>query len=606
MRDLNHEFDRLNEAQRQAVEAESNIAVLAGPGSGKTATLAVKLLHLQAEIVSPPAGIACLTFNNDAVREIKNRLAEFGVYPSRSLVVGTVHSFCLNYIIRRYAALVDPRYRNGFDVAGADQANQVLDIAIGRHLPDIRPEFYRLTMTRFRRAEFCGEDTSGFDDRNALIARDYELLLDQNKLIDFEGMVGLALQFIRSHAWIRSLIAARFPWLIVDEYQDLGGPLHAIVTTLIDCARVNVFAVGDPDQTIYDFTGADPKYLKELSLRADFKALRLKFNYRSGKKLILAGQAALAPEEPREYEPDPTRTDQGKVYFVEADNHLTDHAAKAVASIRTALATGTKPEEIAIFYRQRTQVLAELTSELDAASIDYFPERSSQYPSSPCVRWLHDVAAYVIGGASIGSLTFRDLYHYYRGLAESAGKLEQNTDSLVLRTLFHETVTERPAADVLLGDWIRTVDSKLNVFDMIAKCVDRSDDKEALDLLRNVVQPEAALEHTTLVEFAGDGRIRGKVLLTTLHSCKGRQFDVVIMPGLVEGIMPPWRWSRGQYHAPPPKLLGEIRRLFYVGFTRARHTVYLVYSNAYIHKGHQVRLGQSRFVNEIAERIAAT
>src|SRR5438874_1011238 len=232
MRDLNHEFSRLNESQRKGVEFDGNVAVLAGPGSGKTATLVIKVAHLQTVTVVPPAGIACITFNNDAVREIKNR--------------------------------------------------------------------------------FGGEGTSDFDDRNVLNARYYERALDHYSLIDFGGMVGLGFQFIRDHDWIRSVIVARFPWLIVDEYQDLGGPLHAIVTTLMDRAGMNVFAVGDPDQTIYDFTGADPRYLKELSERADFKSIRLRFNYRSGRRLIAAGQAALSPEEPREYEPDPERTDQGE------------------------------------------------------------------------------------------------------------------------------------------------------------------------------------------------------------------------------------------------------------------------------------------------------
>jgi DNA helicase-2/ATP-dependent DNA helicase PcrA len=603
MRDLSQEFGRLNESQREAVEARGNVAVVAGPGSGKTATLVVKLVHLQSEVVSPPAGIACITFNNDAVREIRNRLIEFGVYANRSLFVGTVHSFCLNCVVRPYAALLDSRYRDGLNVAGAEEANQLLDIAIARNLPDTKPEFYRVTMTRYRRARYCDEDVSGFDDRNEQVLADYEKGLNAHKLIDFEGMVGLALQFIRGHSWIRGLLAARFPWLAVDEYQDLGGPLHAIITTLIDAAGINVFAVGDPDQTIYDFTGAHPKYLQALATRSEFTRIRLKFNYRSGRRLIAAGQAALAPEEPRGYEADPTRADQGEVYFVEAGEHLADNATKAIGSVRAALAAGTAPEEIAIFYRQRTQLLDELTNELEAASIDYFPERASEYPSSPCIRWLHDVAAYVMGDTPRRSVTFRDLYHYYRSLAEAAGELDQNADSLELRTKFYEFATCQAKTDQLLGEWLRFSNAELGVSDLIAKCIDRQDDKEALESLCRACETDGSLEQTTLSDFATDGRIVGKILLTTLHSCKSRQFDVVIIPGLIEGIIPPWRWSRGQYHEPSERVLSETRRLFYVGFTRARSTVYLVYANGYVHKGHPVRLGRSRFVDEIAERI---
>jgi len=319
--------------------------------------------------------------------------------------------------------------------------------------------------------------------------------------------------------------------------------------------------------------------------------------------LIAGGQAALAPKEPRGYEADPTRTDHGEICFVEAEEHLGDNAAKAIGSVRAALAAGIAPEEIAIFYRQRTQLLDELISELEAGGIDYLPERASDYPSSPCIRWLHGVAAYVLGNAGRGSVAFRDLYYYYRSLAEAAGELDQNTDSLDLRTKFYEFVTSQVASAQLLCDWLRLTNAELRVFDLIAKCIDRRDDKEALESLRMACETPGPLEQTTLTDFATDGRIVGKILLTTLHSCKRRQFDVVILPGLIEGITQRWRCLHGQYHQPSQRVLSETRRLFYVGFTRARSTVYLIYSNGYVHKGHLVQLGRSRFVDEIAERI---
>jgi superfamily I DNA/RNA helicase len=312
VRDLGREFDHLNAEQKVAVEESGNTAVLAGPGSGKTATLVIKVAHLLSEVIEPPAGVACITYNNDAVREFRNRLGEFGIYAGRHLFLGTVHSFCLNCVLRPYAGLVNPRYKDGVVVAGPRGAEVLLAKTLSRHIPEARVEYYGSQITRLRRAQFCGEDTSGFDERDFLVVKDYDALLADERLVDFEGMVGLALEFIRSHAWIRDLLAARFPWLIVDEYQDLGGPLHAIVTTLRDRAEMNVFAVGDPDQTIYDFTGANPRYLQTLAQRDDFRVIRLKFNYRSGRKLIVASQAALAPEQPRDYEPDPARVDQGK------------------------------------------------------------------------------------------------------------------------------------------------------------------------------------------------------------------------------------------------------------------------------------------------------
>ena len=251
MHDLRQQFERLNAEQKAAVKESGNTAVLAGPGSGKTATLVLKVAHLLSEVIEPPAAIACITYNNDAVREFRNRLGEFGIYAGRHLFLGTVHGFCLNCVLRPYARLVDARYKDGVVVAGPRHAEILLAKALSEHIPEARVDYYSSNITRLRRTQFCGEDASGFDDRDFEVVKDYDGLLANESLVDFEGMVGFALELIRSHTWVRDLLAARFPWLIIDEYQDLGGPLHAIVTTLIDHAGINVFAVGDPDQTIY-------------------------------------------------------------------------------------------------------------------------------------------------------------------------------------------------------------------------------------------------------------------------------------------------------------------------------------------------------------------
>jgi DNA helicase-2/ATP-dependent DNA helicase PcrA len=606
MHDLRREFERLNERQQESVLEPGNTAVLAGPGSGKTATLVVKAAQLLAEVVKPPQRIACITYNNDAVQEIRTRMAEFGLYAGRRLFLGSVHSFCLNCVLRPYAGLVHPRYRGGVNVAIPDEADSMLAAILEKHLPEIRSEYYFPDITRFRRAQFCGEDISGFDNRNALAVAEYNLILEKAGLIDFEGMVGLALQLLRDFSWIRDLLVARYPWLIVDEYQDLGGPLHGIVTTMIDRVGVSVFAVGDPDQTIYEFTGADPRYLQELSNRPDFKSIRLKFNYRSGQKLIKAGQAALSPETPRDYEPNPGRTDTGEVYFILAKDQVEDHAAKAVEAVRSAHEAGTKLEEIAVFYRARHQVLPELISALSKSGLEYMAEKSSRYPSTPSIRWLQNLAGYVVKPLLTRSGGFRELYSYYRFAAEAAGEVDAGGESLPLRTLFYETFAAQVPLDTLLGDWLRTIDEKLGLRATAAKCGDRRDEFAALQQVLQATDVGGELSNTTINDFATDGRVEGKAVVTTFHSSKGRQFDIVIIPGLVEGIMPVRRWSKSErrYLEPSPKELGQARRLFYVGFTRARYSVHLIYSADYRNNyGYPVNLGASRFAKEIHAKL---
>jgi len=607
MLDLAQEFEKLDKEQKKAVRRDGNTVVLAGPGSGKTKTLVVKVTHLLSEILKPPRGVACMTYNNDAVREFKHRLAEFGIHSSRRLFLGTVHSFCLNCVLRPYAFLTDERFHDGVFVAGPVRARALLERALNRHIPDQDPSRYEFTLTRLRRCIACEEDISGFGDSDPHVLNDYEQFLAAENLVDFEWMVTMALGLIKDHDWIRSLLESRFPWVVVDEYQDLGGPLHKIIIELVEKTKIQVFAVGDPDQTIYRFTGADSRYLIELTNRADFEPVRLKFNYRSGKKLILAGQAALAPDEPREYEPSPGQTDLGEVFFIKADKDLADHAAKAVKAVEDALKTRrVPPEEIVIFYQRRTILLDELKSELDKAQIPYFWERDERYPSSRLNRWLQDVASWAISDRTARDHFFEDLLRTYCELLIHAGVLDSYSSSLPVRLVLYDALDMPLKEEMRLRDWLLEMDSRLGLRDAMDISPEYASDLEAFDDLSKRTESGGNLGDCLLREFASDGRLCGKAVLTTFHGGKGRQFDVVVIPGLVEGILPDRRWNRARrrYDEPSPRDLSDSRRLFYVGFTRARKIVYLIHSDSYINQwGYDVSLGISRFALEIAAKL---
>lgn len=606
MRDIAHEFKVLDARQRVAVQHPGNTVVLAGPGSGKTATLVLKLAHLLSVEVPTFAAVACITYNNEAVKELKTRLAELGIYQGRRLFLGTVHSFCLNSILRPYAGLIIPIFKNGISVASAKHADLLLERAISRIGVNEKVSYLWPTLTRLRRNIICGEDTSGYADSDGAVLREYEALLRKDKLVDFESMVGISAKILNQNSWILDLLVSRFPWLIVDEYQDLGGPLHIIVKTLVDHGA-NVFAVGDPDQTIYDFTGADPKYLVELAARTDFKAVRLKFNYRSGRRLIDASQAALAPDEPRGYEPDPKRKDQGEVFFVEAKNLLTDHASKAIEEVQRAIEGGTALEEIALFYLNRNLLLEELRTELNRADIPYLAERDSYYPSSPLIRWLQNAATWAVTGPIGSEHIFENLLRYYESLLIEASQIDSHGVPLEWRSRLYETLTERVAEDLPLRSWLHRISSELSLPELLARSEAHADDQEALEEILDLVATGSDLEQSTLSDFAREGRVKGKVVLTTFHSSKGRQFDWVVIPGLVEGILPRWNWNgrRRAYAEPSTKELGDARRLFYVGFTRARRVVSLITSETYRNRaGYLVDLGLSRFAKEISDRLA--
>lgn len=603
MLDLSTEFERLNDEQKHAVRTEGNTVVLAGPGSGKTDTLVIKVAHLLSTSIKPPRGLACITFNKDAVEEFQQRLAQFGIYSSSRIFFGTVHSFCLNCIVRTFGPLVMPTLTRDIRVAPPNRAKILLQRAIDKHLYGER--YHDATITRFRRARACNEDVSGFDDRDPLILQDYLDSLEEEGLIDFEGMISAALDLIEKEPEICSYIAARFPWLLVDEYQDLGCPLHQIIVRLLGHAPIKIFAVGDPDQTVYDFTGADPRYLLEFAARRDFETIRLRFNYRSGKRLIVASQVALALAEPRNYEPDPNRQDLGEVYFEQAGVGYDGQAIHIAQSIIPRLdKQGIRREEIAILYRSTGSLFRAILRELDEAGIPFVAERDGLYIRSPFVRWLQRCAAWGLSDDDV-PIEFGDLIEMYALWRRQAGLDSLEGGNLESRSRLYNFLTKNSQHERPLANWLEAAERELDLSNVLA-LAELPDSIEDLQNLIKNAQEGGAISEYTVGDFARDGRIVGKVTVTTLHSSKGRQFDAAIMAGLQETVLPARLWdrARGSYREPSTSSLREDRRLFYVGFTRARRYVFLVYSPTFVNDyGYPVNLGPSRFVNEIQKRL---
>lgn len=598
------EFERLNKQQKKAVQPEGNIVVLAGPGSGKTATLVIKVVHLLSDVIQPPRGLACITYNNDTVREFKSRLARFGVYGSHRLFLGTVHSFCLNCVLRPYAKLAIPEFGQGIQVATPRRAQVVLDELLKREFPRVKLKVD--VFTKLRRYLACREDISEFSPGFIEIFEAYQNELSQKAVVDFEEMVSLALKLIEEQAWIRDTISARFPWLVVDEYQDLGGPLHRIVTQLVDKAGVKVFAVGDPDQTIYPFTGADPEYLMKLADREDFEVVGLRFNYRSGRRLIQASEAALASPEPRNYEPDPERDDEGEVHFHNVSDGLEGQARFIAKELIPSLESELSLEEIAVLYRWKGRLFDALQMELAKVDIPFNAERDGRYPRSPFVRWLQDCALWCLSENDAPQVMFEDLLRFFYDLLKSAGQAKSETPDLEIRQWLYESLETLRNPTLNLDDWLLGIDQALKLRSTINQAIDFADALDDFEQLMTATESGGYLEGYRLADFSNEGKIKGKLTLTTLHSSKGRQFDAVIMPGLQETILPARRWSRrlSDYEEPTPKALLEDRRLFYVGFTRARKYVFLVYSDVFTNKwGYTVDLGPSRFVFEVQRRL---
>lgn len=587
-----------NEKQADAYSFDGHCAVLAGPGSGKTRVLVAKVARLLTHRASGPRGVACITYNNEAVREMRKRLGDIGLKPGKRLFIGTVHSFCLSCVVAPFGHLFRQDLTSNLVVAGSMQRalafeKALVALSLGGHPSSWKNQFdtYRRTHP-FREKEQWREDP-----QLAQLVETYEGLLHGQGILDFDDMVLIALDLIRRQQFVRSALEARFPFLVVDEYQDLGYPLHIIVRLLMRNTNIELFAVGDPDQSIYGFTGADPAYLRELSEDPAVHRVQLNMNYRSAQQIIDGSQVALAPEEPRHYRS--SRDDvEGELIFRECTKGL-DQQSREIAKqiIPALLRKGVPGGQIAVLYLDREDQIV-LGKALDEAGIKYAGERDRRYPRTPFTRWLEDVA----GWCSLFPNTqegpqFDDIFRTYAEMNEQAGK-PINTADLVSRTTFFEALTDVAMKELPFSTWLEQTDSLLNLESCLTARRAEPDDLAAWEVIRKNCRDGEILAEFNLDDFARGGGRSDTVTLTTLHSSKGLEYDIVIIPGLEEGRLP-------RYFASSEAAIAEARRVFYVGMTRARNTIYLLYSGWYKNRyGRIFEHGPSRFVGELlaAER----
>lgn len=585
----------LNEEQREAVGHLHDTVVLAGPGSGKTDTVVLKVATLLAREIRPPRGVACITFSTDAAREFTTRLRRYGVRPDRRLFLGTVHGFCLTKILRPFARLAGEPGLASRAVLTAQRQRGLIGRALDLEGVGEDPRYFDTTLATIRKAIACDEDLAPFDDRHVLVARRFESLLCEQDVIDFDAMTFEALRLIRSVPAVGDLLVARYPWLAVDEYQDLGGPLHNIVLEL-RAVGARVFAVGDPDQCVYGFTGANPRYLHDLTEDQEFHTVRLRFNYRSGQQLIDAAEGALGVK--RDYRADPDRTDDGQVAFKRCDDGL-EAQAEVVASeiVPSLLAAGLPAHEIALLYPRKGSLLTLMLGHLQSAGIPFLWEKDISFSDQPVIKWLQRCAAWALNPGSSDVDTFADIVAPYLWMME-AGKASNDYRGLAGRARLFAALDGAVTVQSDLGPWLRRVARDVDLLALLNADAARPDEVDAFETLLGRLLEEPA----TLGDFARGAQVNNHVLVTTYHSSKGRQFDAVILPGLQETLVPNSRWN-ARTRSYLETNLAEDRRLFYVALTRARRQAVLCYSPSFFNDyGYGIE-GHSRFVDEVAQRL---
>lgn len=575
-----------NPEQLKVYNSSQSCVVLAGPGSGKTKVLTLKLARIMNEDLKEPRGLACITYSKECVREIEKRLKKLGIKSHGRLFVGTVHGFCLQHIIKNFIHLTDIDFPENFKIATQKEQKKLwidsFDLSIGKS-----EEYKNLWLTdvlKYRRT-YLKSDSEYYSKNSQLASwiEDYEMLLRKENFVDYDDIVLKSLEIIEHYDWAIEILAAKFPYLIIDEYQDLGMPLHKIILNLHTKSNINLFAFGDPDQSIYGFTGANPSLIKELKNMESINQIELKLNYRSSDYIVKASNKVL--EEERNYQA--VNNLDGIINCYKLPDGDEQQAEEIFDRIIPSILKRNKEAkfgDIAILYLNKNEgdKLERKIADLDWDFIRI--DGNAAYSKTSFNRWLEDCAKWLIMWEDDCEIDFNELLMRWESFLKVS-----NLDSSKLYDLKRELVKflwRQKSNDCLLSEWIDEFFVAV-LKDTLENSMTLKDDIEAFEKLC-IESKSGRLKDFKLSSFAGQSGASTHINLITLHSVKGLEFDYVILYGMDEGKIPRLNSSGLD--------LKEANRLFYVGMTRARKEIHITFSGWINYFGKVVNNGPSRFV----------
>ena len=641
-------YDTLNEPQREAVlHTDGPLLILAGAGSGKTRVLTHRIAYLIEELGVNPWNILAITFTNKAAGEMRQRVDDLVGFGSESIWVSTFHSMCVR-ILRRFIDRLG--YDNRFTIYDTDDQKTLMKAVCKKVDIDTKQFKERMLLSVISSAknemilpeEF--ELNAGGDFAKLKIAkvyREYEAQLKANNALDFDDLLVKTVQLLQTQPDVRENYQERFRYIMVDEYQDTNTVQFKLVSLLAGKYR-NLCVVGDDDQSIYKFRGANIRNILDFEKEyPDAKVIKLEQNYRSTGNILNAANGVISNNKGRKDKTLWTANGEGEKIGLRQFDTAYDEAEFIAGDIKKEVRDGASYNDNAVLYRTNAQSRL-LEEKFIAMNIPYKIVGGINFYAR---REIKDILAYLktvdngqddlsvrriinVPKRGIGLTTINRIQEaadergisFYEALLApdmipGVGRSASKLDSFAALIEYFKGQSEKESLTDLLNEILDMTGYTQNL-----EADDEVDAESRLQNIEELLNKAAAYEEdcadrdekATLSGFLEEVALvadidsleedQDYVVLMTLHSAKGLEFPHVYLAGMEDGLFPSYMTITGD----DPDELEEERRLCYVGITRAEQQLTLTCARKRMVRGETQYNRLSRFISEIPPELLDT
>ena len=639
-------YDSLNEQQKKGVfTTQGPVLILAGAGSGKTSVLTRRIAYLRENTGVNPWNIMAITFTNKAAGEMRQRVDDIVGYGSESIWVATFHSTCVR-ILRRHIDRLG--YDTSFTIYDTDDQKSVMKEVCKKLDIDTKQLKEKTILGAISSAKDnlispLDYEMSAMGDFNkrkiANAYKEYQMLLKKNNALDFDDIIVKTVELFKACPEVLENYQNRFLYIMVDEYQDTNTAQFELIRLLAQRNR-NLCVVGDDDQSIYKFRGANIRNILDFEkVYPDAEVIKLEQNYRSTQNILDAANNVIHNNIGRKDKA--LWTDRGsgnRIHFRPFDNAY-DEAEYIASDIKSKKYQGTSDYgQCAVLYRTNAQsrlleesFISEGIPYDVVGGVNFYARKEikdllaylktiDNGKDDLAVKRIINVPRRGIGAASVNKVQdFADhmgisFFEAMQRIDEitSIGKAGEKLRNFALMIMMFRTKLQHGTLEDLITDVIETT--------QYTKELEESDDDDAEDRLQNIdeliskvvsfeqereelgeeASLSAFLEEVALVaDIDGVDKDDNKVLLMTLHSAKGLEFSQVYLAGMEDGVFPSYMTITSD----DPTEIEEERRLAYVGITRAKDDLTITYAKQRMLRGETQYNPISRFIKEIPENL---